>query len=168
VLPIFICTKNRGMQNKLTRSLTLLLLFTAINSGAAYAQTAEDSIKTVINKMFTGMKNSDTAMVKSCFTETAVLQTFGKDKAGKTIITTDTPEDFAKIIATIPAGAADEQIVFKDMKIDGPMAAVWTPFKLYFNGKFYSCGVNSFQLVRLNNEWKIQYILDTRRKNNCE
>jgi len=107
-------------------------------------------------------------LVKSCFTETAVLQTFGKDKEGKINITTDTPSDFAKIIATIPAGAADEQIVFKDMKIDGPMAAVWTPFKLYFNGKFYSCGVNSFQLVRLNNEWKIQYILDTRRKNNCE
>lgn len=156
------------MQNKLNKYLLLLLLITAITTSATFAQTAEDSIKTVINKMFTGMKNSDTAMVKSCFTETAVLQTFDKNKEGKTIITTQTPDDFAKIIATIPAGAADEQIVFKDLKIDGPMAAVWTPFKLYFNGKFYSCGVNSFQLVRLNNEWKIQYILDTRRKTNCE
>ena len=156
------------MQNKLNKHFLLLLAATVITTSASYAQTAEDSIKTVINKMFTGMKNSDTILVKSCFTETAVLQTFGKDKEGKTIITTDTPGDFAKIIATIPAGAADEQIVFKDLKIDGPMAAVWTPFKLYFNGKFYSGGVNSFQLVRLNNEWKIQYILDTRRKNNCE
>ena len=156
------------MLNKLNKSFLLLLLSTVITGSAAYAQNAEDSIKTVINMMFTGMKNSDTVLVKSCFTETAVLQTFGKDKEGKTIITTDSPSDFAKFIATIPAGAADEQIVFKDLKIDGPMAAVWTPFKLYFNGKFYSCGVNSFQLVRLNNEWKIQYILDTRRKNNCE
>lgn len=156
------------MQNKLYKHFLLLLLAVVISAGAAHAQTAEDSIKTVINKMFTGMKNSDTVLVKSCFSETAIMQTFGKDKEGKIIITTDSPSDFAKIIATIPAGAADEQIVFKDLKIDGPMAAVWTPFKLYFNGKFYSCGVNSFQLVRLNNEWKIQYILDTRRKNNCE
>ena len=156
------------MLNKLNKSILLLLLSTLITGSAAYAQNAEDSIKAVINKMFTGMKNSDTAMVKECFTETAFMQTFGKNKDGKTIITTDTPSDFAKIIATIPAGAADEQIVFKNLKIDGPMAAVWTPFKLYFNGKFYSCGVNSFQLVRLNNEWKIQYILDTRRRNNCE
>jgi hypothetical protein len=154
------------MQNKLNKCFLLLILITA--GSTVFAQTAEDSIKTVINTMFTGMKNSDTVLVRSCFTETAVLQTFGKDKEGKTIITTETPSDFAKIIATIPAGAADEQIVFKDLKIDGPMAAVWTPFKLYFNGKFYSCGVNSFQLVRLNNVWKIQYILDTRRKNNCE
>ena len=156
------------MQNKLNKQFLLLLLSLLITGAAVYAQKTEDSIKAVINKMFTGMKNSDTILVKSCFTETAVLQTFGKDKEGKIIITTDSPSDFAKIIATIPAGAADEQIVFKDLKIDGPMAAVWAPFKLYFNGKFYSCGVNSFQLVRLNNEWKIQYILDTRRKNNCE
>ena len=157
-----------AMLNKLNKFILLLLLSTLITGSVTFAQNAEDSIKAVINKMFTGMKNSDTILVKSCFTETAVLQTFGKNKEGKTIITTDTPSDFAKIIATIPAGAADEQIVFKDLKIDGPMAAVWAPFKLYFNGKFYSCGVNSFQLVRLNNEWKIQYILDTRRKNNCE
>jgi hypothetical protein len=156
------------MQNKFNKNFLLLLLSILITGASTYAQNAEDSIKTVINTMFTGMKNSDTALVKSCFTETAILQTFGKDKLGKTIITTETPDDFAKIIATIPAGAADEQIIFKDFKIDGPMAAVWTPFKLYFNGKFYSCGVNSFQLVKLNNVWKIQYILDTRRKNNCE
>lgn len=156
------------MLNKLYKSFLLLLLSIVVTGSAAFAQTAEDSIKAVINKMFTGMKNSDTVLVKSCFTETAVLQTFGKDKEGKTIITTDSPSDFAKIIATIPAGAADEQIVFKDLKIDGPMAAVWAPFKLYFNGKFYSCGVNSFQLVRLNSVWKIQYILDTRRKSDCE
>ena len=156
------------MQIKLKKSFLLLLLSTVITGSALYAQNAEDSIKAVINKMFTGMKNSDTVLVKSCFTETAIMQTFGKDKEGKIIITTDSPSDFAKIIATIPAGAADEQIVFKDLKIDGPRAAVWTPFKLYFSGKFYSCGVNSFQLVRLNNIWKIQYILDTRRKTNCE
>lgn len=114
------------------------------------------------------MKNSDTVLLKTCFTETAVLQTFGRSKEGKAIVSTQTVSDFAKMVASIPAGAADEQIVFKDLKIDGAMAAVWTPFKLYFNGKFYSCGVNSFQVARLNGEWKIQYILDTRRKNNCE
>ena len=154
------------MQNKFSTFLFLLLLITV--GSAVHAQTATDSIKAVINKMFTGMKESDTMLVKACFTEGAILQTFAKNKQGETIITTETVSDFAKIIATIPKGAADEQIVFKDLKIDGPMAAVWTPFKLYFNGKFYSCGVNSFQLVRINDEWKIQYILDTRRKNNCE
>lgn len=156
------------MPSRFIKFFLLLFLSSVINANKSYAQNAEDSIKAVINRLFEGMKKSDTILVKSCFSETALMQTFGKNKEGKTIITTDSPGDFAKIISTIPAGAADEQIVFKDLKIDGPMAAVWTPFKLYFNGQFYSCGVNSFQLVRLNNEWKIQYILDTRRKKDCE
>lgn len=156
------------MQIKLNKYFLLLLLSSVITGTAVQAQTAEDSIKTVINNMFIAMKNSDTVLLKTCFTETAVLQTFGRSKEGKAIVTTETVSDFAKMVASIPAGAADEQIVFKDLKIDGAMAAVWTPFKLYFNGKFYSCGVNSFQVARLNGEWKIQYVLDTRRKNNCE
>lgn len=147
----------------------LLLVFLVSNTVlVAHAQNAVDSVKAVINTMFTAMKNSDTTLLKTCFTASAVLQTFGKNKAGQSTITTQTVSDFAGIIATIPKGAADEQIVFKDIKIDGPMAAVWAPFTLYFNEKFYSCGVNSFQLVRLDNVWKIQYILDTRRKENCE
>jgi len=54
------------------------------------------------------------------------------------------------------------------VKIDGPLAIVWTPYKFYFNGKFSHCGVNSFQLVRFNGVWKIQYLIDTRRRAGCE
>lgn len=150
------------------KTFCVLLLATVVNVNTASAQTAEDSIKAVISKMFIGMKESDSNMVRSCFADGAFLQTFARSKDGKTLVRTETVSDFVKMVASIPNGAADEQVVFKDIKTDGAMAAVWTPYKLYFNGKFYSCGVNSFQLVRLNNEWKIQYILDTRRKDNCD
>jgi Putative lumazine-binding len=146
----------------------ILLLIAGCYAGSTCAQTAEDSIKTIINNMFTGMKESDTGLVRSAFHENAILQTFGRSKEGKTILTSETASDFVKIVSTIPKGAADEQITFGSIKIDGPMASVWTPYKFYFNGKFSHCGVNSFHLVRLNNIWKIQYLIDTRRKANCE
>jgi hypothetical protein len=38
-------------------------------------QTAEDSVKAVINKMFTGMKTADAALLKSSFADSMVLQT---------------------------------------------------------------------------------------------
>ncbi len=75
--------------------------------------------------------------------------------------------DFAKQISTLPKGAADEKITFDIVKVDADLASVWTPYQFYFNNKFSHCGVNSFQLVRINGEWKIQYIIDTRRKDNC-
>jgi hypothetical protein len=149
------------MLNKFNK-LIIIFLLTA-SATTANAQTAEDSIKAVINKTFVGMKNGDTNLIKSCFTEGAILQTFMRQKDGKMGLTKESVSDFCKAIASIPKGTvADEQVVFEQIKIDGRMAAVWTPFKLYFNGKFYSCGVNSFQLVKLDDEWKIQYIIDTR------
>jgi hypothetical protein len=48
------------------------------------------------------------------------------------------------------------------------MAAAWTPYRFYRNGEFSHCGVNSFQLVKMAEGWKIVYIIDTRRKEPCE
>lgn len=145
-------------------TLAVLLLFFA---GTAMAQSTEDSVKAVIDQMFAGMRESDTVKLKACFSETAFLQTFTRTKEGKVEITTDKVSDFCRSIASIPKGFADERVVYKDIKIDGHMASVWAPFKLYFNGSFYSCGVNSIQMARLEGQWKIQYIIDTRKKDNC-
>jgi len=68
----------------------------------------------------------------------------------------------------MPKDAADERIVFETIRIDGPLASVWTPYNFYYEGKFSHCGVNSFQLVKINGEWKIQYLIDTRRKQGCK
>ena len=47
------------------------------------------------------------------------------------------------------------------------MANVWTAYSFYFDGKFSHCGVNSFQLLKEAGEWKIFYLVDTRRKEGC-
>ncbi|MDI9365767.1 MAG: hypothetical protein QM541_12505 [Flavobacterium sp.] len=74
---------------------------------------------------------------------------------------------FAKQIAQLPKGAADERITFGNVQIDGALANVWAPYQFYYNGNFSHCGVNNFVLVKQNNVWKIQYIIDTRRKQGC-
>lgn len=144
--------------------LTSILFFSA----AANAQTTEDSVKVAVNQLFTGMKNSDPVLIQNSFADSAILQSVGINQQGKTRIQNDKIEDFAKSISQIPKGAADEQIVFETIKIDGPLAMVWAPYKFYFNGKFSHCGVDCFQLVRINGAWKIQYLIDTRRKQPCD
>ena len=132
------------------------------------AQNAEDSVKAVIKQLFDGMKNSDSAMISEVFADSAILQSVGKDKQGNTIVETDRVEDFAKIISGLKKGAADERILIESLKIDGPLAMVWAPYKFYFEGKFGHCGVDSFQLIFINGQWKIQYLVDTRRRQPCE
>ncbi len=132
------------------------------------AQHAEDSVKNVINSMFTAMRNADSNSLKSVFSDAVILQTIATSKEGDQIVRTQKIESFIQSISSLSVNDADEQIKFETIKIDGPMAIVWTPYKFYYKGNFSHCGVNVFQLVRLKEGWKINYLIDTRRKQYCE
>jgi len=41
---------------------------------------------------------------------------------------------------------------------------VWTPYQFYYKEQYSHQGANSFQLVKGVDGWKIQYLIDTRRK----
>lgn len=149
------------------KHLIVLLLGLFVLKGAQ-AQTAEDSVKAVINQLFTGMKNADGSLLKQCFADTAIMQTIGASKEGKTIIRTEKVSEFIDFVQQQAKDAADERIEFGSILVDGSLASVWTPYKFYYKGKFSHCGVNSFQLVRIQGQWKIQYLIDTRRRQGCE
>lgn len=146
----------------------LILLAVACLPLSSIAQTAEDSVKTTVNTLFNAMKNSDTELLKSVFADSAILQTIVRNKEGKTVVQTERVADFAEQVSKIPKDAADERITFDVVRVDGALAIAWTPYRFYFNGKFSHCGANSFQLVRFNGVWKIQYLIDTRRRAGCE
>ena len=144
--------------------LFICLLFTSYISDA---QTAEDSVKAVVNKLFAAMKSADAATLQACFADSAILQTI-IDKNGKPVIETEAVQGFATSISKVSKGDADERITFDVVRIDGELAIVWAPYQFYWKGAFSHCGVDSFQLVRINGEWKIQYLIDTRRKEDCK
>ncbi|WP_438946111.1 hypothetical protein [Sediminibacterium sp.] len=144
----------------------LFFVITALSFNAN-AQSAEDSVKSTIRKMFFAMMEADGAMLQDCFTDNAIMQTITTNKEGKLIVRTDSVGAFVKQVSNMPKGLADERIVFEMVKIDGPLATVWTPYKFYRRADFSHCGVNSFQLVRTTDKWRIQYIIDTRRKSGC-
>ncbi len=144
-----------------------LLLTAVCFLASARSQSSADSVKAVISQLFAGMKQSDTALIRAAFSDSASLQTVAV-KQGKVRVESDRVEDFLNAVSRMAAGDADERIEFEMIKLDGSLASVWTPYKFYYKGKFSHCGVNSFQLVRLNGQWKIQYLIDTRRRNPCD
>ena len=144
-------------------ALTVLLI-----TGNLSAQSAEDSVKTVVNNLFVAMKNGDASLFKTVFSDSAILQTISRSKEGKTLVRTESVDEFASFVSQLKKDSADERIRFETIKIDGPLAIAWTPYNFYYNGKFSHCGVNSFQLVRFDDGWKIQYLVDTRRRTGCK
>lgn len=139
--------------------LTLFIMIPAF----VHAQTPADAIKASINQLFTAMRNADSVAIKACFAPDARLQSVSKDKPLQTIAI----DEFAGHIGKLPPNAADERIVFEQIHIDGTLASVWTPYRFYFKQQLNHCGVNSFQMVQLDGVWKIQYVIDTRRKDDC-
>ncbi len=128
------------------------------------AQSDEDAVKLTVESMFSAMKNADAKKLLSVFADSAILQTV-VNKNGTVKIVSAEVREFASFVGKQTPGKADERISFAAIHVDGDLASVWTPYHFYFDGKFSHCGVNSFQLVRINNEWKIQYLVDTRRLN---
>lgn len=124
----------------------------------------EDKIKGVINTFFDGMHALDTLKIKEVTGESVILQTIGKSG-----LKLDSFEKFLKNIASMNPETTkiEEKILSFNIKVDGNMANAWTPYEFYVNSKFSHCGVNSFQLFQDEGNWKIIYIIDTRRKENC-
>lgn len=132
------------------------------------AQTTTDSIKTVVNNLFIAMKSSDGEGIKKCFADGAILQTIVTNKELKTVVENDSVETFARMVQSMPKGDGDERVLFDAIHIDGPMAAVWAPYEFYYKGQFSHCGVDHFVMIRQEGQWRIQYLVDTRRKQGCK
>ncbi len=156
------------LKSKTTFMKYILLLLTSIACSASLkAQSAEDSIKATINGLFTAMQRADGAGAVASFADSAVMQTISSAKDGSILVKTDKVAEFGVQIGAAPKGSLDERISFDVIKVDGPLAIVWTPYQFFYNGTFSHCGVNSFQMLRTASGWKIQYIIDTRRRTGC-
>lgn len=132
-----------------------------------FAQQNEE-VRQVIASMFEGMKSKNTDLIKAAFHAEATMQTVKSGETGSEL-GSNSVEDFLNRIASTPATTTlDERILDYQIKVDGDMAAAWTPYEFYVNENFSHCGVNSFQLIRTPDGWKITYIIDTRRKEGCK
>lgn len=131
-------------------------------------ENQDKAIKTVINRFFEGMEKGDTVLLKSTCTSTMVLQTYMADKEGNMQVYTKNFADFVAMVGSHGTDRYDERIRFETIHAEKSLASVWTPYSFYINGKRSHCGTNSFQVVKTAEGWKIQYIIDTRRKQGCE
>lgn len=127
----------------------------------------EIEIQNVISMLFEGMKDKKPELIKQTFHSDAIMHTVIAGEGGASL-GSNSVEDFVNGIAATPSETIlDERILDYQIKIDGEMASVWTPYEFFVNGNFSHCGVNSFQMIKTPAGWKITYVIDTRRKTGC-
>jgi hypothetical protein len=155
------------MKKKILYTLFVLSIFqyaaNAQSSLSAESAASEKEVKQVIQNMFHAMQQADTTLLKTCFSDKVIFQTIVNKLEG-VVIKTESINDFLQSVGKQTPNAIDERIEFGAIQIEPLMATVWTPYTFYFKGQYSHKGVNSFQLVKLKEGWKIQYLIDTRYK----
>lgn len=128
----------------------------------------EEEIKQVITTFFDGFHKQDSTIIKSVVADKVVLQTTGKDMEGKTRFRTDEFSGFLTSICSIPDSISfEEKLTSFSIKVDRTMANAWVGYEFWMNDQFSHCGINSFQLVDFDGQWKIIYLIDTRGREGC-
>jgi hypothetical protein len=151
---------------KSTTLIITLFLSIAIN---AQEDSDEKAIKKVIATFFEGLHKGDSTIMSKTLHKNLKIQTTSTNKEGVKLLKTESKTELLTAISNKkPENIYLEKLLSTDIKIDGNLASVWTPYEFYFNGKFSHCGANSFQLFNNNGIWQIIYLVDMRRRQNCK
>ena len=154
------------MKLKILLFLLSLLVFT---NPIEAQQSQEDKIKEVISLFFEGLQSGDTLKIKQTISDKLILQTTFINKDGKSVLKNESVSTFLNSVASKKnEDNWEERLLSYHIQIDDNMANVWTPYKFYLNNKFSHCGVNSFQMFNDGEQWRIIYLIDTRRKQECK
>jgi hypothetical protein len=147
------------------RKLALAVVVLILSAAPAAAQESEEqAVKDVVVRLFDGMRARDTALMRTVFAEEAQFYGVGRDVA----ISVSTSGDFVRSVAGAPAGLVlDEVLHDVEVRVDGPLAAVWTYYDFFAGDRFSHCGYDAIQLLKLAGEWKIVAIADSRRTADC-
>lgn len=132
-------------------------------------EEAKEEIKQVVETFFDGFHKQDSTIIKSTVADEIVLQTTGRNPEGKTIFKTEEFPKFLKSIVGIPETTKfEEKLTSFSIQVDRTMANAWVGYEFWVNGEFSHCGINSFQFINFDGEWKIIYLIDTRGKEGCK
>lgn len=157
----------RGLANRALA--TAALLAGTASLGLASEAVAQDDdamqVLAVVHRVFQGMQAADSAQVRSSFAE-------GARFASVTEGGMDGPIGYTPIDGWIDAvggsgGRWDERIYDLAVTVDEYIASVWAPYTFYLDGRMEHCGVNSIELLRTRDGWKITQLSDTRRTQGC-
>ncbi|WMN05923.1 nuclear transport factor 2 family protein [Marivirga arenosa] len=138
----------------------------------AFSQSSESdsiAIMSIIEDVFDGMRESDTSKMAPYFHESAQMQSLVVSAEGNNVSKLSGPEGWLNAVANNNSGTVwNEQVNNIKIISDGAVATAWMDYTFYLGDQLSHCGINSFQFIKMNEKWKIIYIIDSRFKNKCD
>ena len=124
-------------------------------------------MRAVIDRLFDGMRAGDSSAVRATFAPSMRLMTVAAGKNDRVQLHGTPARRFVEAVGQPHDAQWDERIWGVEIRRDGPLASAWVPYAFYLGDRLSHCGTNAFQLAKLEGEWQIVQITDTRRTD-CE
>lgn len=152
----------RALPSGLLAALLALVTLPGLRQAAAQG-SEEANVRAAVDAIFTGMAEADSALVRAQFAPAARFAMKARDGSGVQAQTVD------RWIAAIAGseGRWNEQIYDVEVRVDADVAQVWAPYTFYLDGAVSHCGVNTIELLRVEERWLITQISDSRRQEGC-
>lgn len=150
------------------RLLTLLLAMMALASGGTAAMAQDDTnaqILRSVDQFLRGLNEKDPAVIAAVSTEQGLIFSH-RVRDGQESLRT---RSFADDLASIASSEGTFREVYWDpaVLVRGNIAVVWAEYSFDLDGKRSHCGIDVFNLMRVDGAWKVTGIQYTVEPDNC-
>mgnify|MGYP003575245705 CR=1 FL=1 len=144
----------------------LLGLSTAVEAQSTAAPDERAAVLALVQRLWDALEARDTAMARAVFDSSATLARV-VTRNGEARVQLTRVSEFIEALshATEPW---NERMFSPEVRIDGPLASVWTEYDFHLGDKFSHCGVDAFQMLKTSAGWKIVALSDTARREGCQ
>lgn len=148
---------------RMTGRYGLILLALSLAVPVSAQSQVEHEVHAAIEQIFEGMRTANPALVREVFAPDARFAMISQEAGGVTVQSVD---GWLNAIGE-SEGRWDERVYDVEIVVDGGMASAWTPYTFYLDEAISHCGINSIELLRDAEGWKVTQISDTRRTEDC-
>ena len=128
------------------------------------AQTSDEKdVLAAVQKTFDGMASNDAGKILASMTADARLYGVRANGAAYAM----PAEQWAARLASLKSAFVERFTKTPVVSIHGTIANVWGEYEFLRDGKFGHCGVDSFNLLKTAEGWKVATILDTEETTGC-
>ena len=145
-------------------TLAAIALIAATTPTPAVAQ-GDAGPMAAVEQIFEGMRTANPGMVREVFAPDARFAVLDR-RDGPARLAVQGVDGWIAAIGE-SGGQWNEQIYDVVVHIDRDMASIWAPYTFYLDGGLRHCGINSIELLRGADGWRVTQLSDTRQTADC-
>lgn len=147
------------------RALLVLLLFLAAVPAQAGPREERREVLAAVQRLFDAMAARDQSALMAAVIPDGRI-TSHRVRDGQVIVRTSGWAEWAQQVAAATQ-TLEERMHDPQVRIRGSLATVWTEYSFHFNGTFSHCGIDLFDLAKVDGRWRVLNISYTAETEGC-